>query len=445
MDPSLEQDVEIGDDVPDIRKQAASKGWACDFFDFGKSEQLGVEFLNPGLVCRPDGLWLLVRRSEITPGMWYGRNSIWACKLENGLKPLGGPVLQFLESKNEEQFEDPRGVFWNGQTWIGCVNFTWFDTGHWTGAHQMIGVFKDNGGTDITEETWTPIARRDPPVGTNSDKAGDTQGKHNKNLLWWFREDRLHCLYKSDPWMVVEFGSKWTEQIEHVGEGVKWKYGLVRGGTPPVLVGDKYFTFFHSSLPWRGRYRRYFMGALAFESKPPFQPILWTQEPLLIGSQNDPWTQRKPLVVFPCGALMEDGKWTVTLGVNDLRSAWIQIPHDELLKSLNPIPVLPGLSLLADRTEAPEYRPIPFVDDILPVLVQAETPLNGVAGESTEVGSLMPLEQSRVVQGSPGGQKLTPLEKARAVLAEKRRLGTLVSKPKRKKRRRHRKALKSKQ
>lgn len=365
-DPSIvndeEQPVEVGDETPSIREQAAKRGWACDYFDFGRAETLGVEFFNPGLVRRPDGLWLLVRRSEVTPGMWYGRNAIWACKLDENKKPLGGPMLQFPNSKVDEQFEDPRAVFWNNQTWIGCVNFTWFTNGSWTGAHQMIGVFQDKGGSDITDETWHPLVRRDPIIGTNRGTAGHTHGKHNKNLLWWFIDGKLHCLYTSDPWNVVQFGNKWEEQIPYVADGVIWKYGVVRGGTPPVRAGDFFYTFFHSSLPWRGRYRRYHMGAIAFETSPPFRPVFWTQEPILSGSQNDPWAQKKPLVVFPCGAVLENGKWLISLGVNDLKSAWIEIPHDDLTRLLKPIPVVPGLSLLSNVTPTPEYPAIPYED-----------------------------------------------------------------------------------
>lgn len=291
--------VEVGDDTPTLNQQAEKQGWQSGIFNFGKAESSEVDYFNPGLVRRPDGLWLLVRRSELVVGMPYGRNGIWACKLvEDEMKPHGGPQLVFPDSKVDEQFEDPRAVYWNGQTWVGCVNFTWFADGSWTGAHQMLGVFRD-------DEEWTPIARRDPPVETNLGTAGPNNGFHQKNWLWFFYEGKLHLIYQSDPWKVIEFGQSWEEQKGHLSEGVKWKYGVVRGGTPPVQVGDLFYTFFHSSLPWRGRFRRYYMGAMTFEAKPPFKPVAWTQKPILTGSQNDHWQQRKPLVVFPCGAVYE--------------------------------------------------------------------------------------------------------------------------------------------
>lgn len=441
-------DIPLDDTTPPIIAQATARGWQAGFFNFGKAENKGFEFFNPGIVRRPDGRWLIVRSSELVQGMPYGKNRIWACKLLDDNVSIGGPTLRFKDSANDEQFEDPRAVYWNGQTWIACVNFTWFPNGSWTGAHIMLGVFKDQSdGVNITEESWAPIARRDPPVGTNMAQKGHTQGKHNKNCLFWFHEDKLHCLYKSDPWEVVEFGSKWEEQTHHNSEGVKWKYGVVRGGTPPILVGDKYFTFFHSSLPWRGRFRRYYMGALAFEAKAPFQPVLWTHEPLLVGSQNDHWGQRKPLVVFPCGALFENDKWFVTLGVNDLKSAWIEIPHEDLLKTLNPLPVLPGLSLLADQTPKPEFEPIPFEQ-----FPQGE-PLSAknnemVAAETSPKIDLRPRDKESVEEWAARIEKIQAALPPKKFRGRPRKdglpSGSVPPKPRKHRKRRKRKALKSK-
>ncbi len=148
----------------------------------------------------------------------------------------------------------------------------------------------------------------------------------------------MHILYKSRPWVIFRFGQTWAENESFFdNEGVSWKWGDIRGGTPPVLVDGLYWTFHHSSLPWKASYRRYYAGAIAFESKPPFKPVLITKDPILAGSQNDVWEQRKPVCVFPCGAVHRNGKWLVTMGVNDLKAAWAEIPHADLVKLMSPI------------------------------------------------------------------------------------------------------------
>src|SRR5450759_1202971 len=110
--------VEVGDETPTIKEQAARRGWKSEIWSFGKADQPQIEHFNPGLVRRPDGLWLLVRRSEQVQGLPYGMNKIWACKLvgDDEKTPHGGPCLNFPNSKQAEQFEDPRAVHWNGQT-----------------------------------------------------------------------------------------------------------------------------------------------------------------------------------------------------------------------------------------------------------------------------------------------------------------------------------------
>lgn len=400
MNGEDEELVAVGDDTPSVIEQARQHGWPAGIFNFGKAEEPNVEFFNPGLVRRPDGLWLMVRRSEITDGMLFGKNGIWACQLKEDLTPVGGPALSWPESGPDEQFEDPRAVYWNGQTWIGCVNFTWFADGSWTGAHQVLGMFQD-------DDDWTSIARRDPPVGTNNASGGDTGGFHNKNWVWFFYDDKLHLIYTSDPWHVVEFGGNWDEQINHAVGAVKWKFGLVRGGTPPILVGDRFYTFFHSSLPWRGRFRRYYMGVVAFEAKPPFAPVLWSHVPLLTGSQNDPWQQRKPLVVFPCGALFENDQWLISFGINDLKCGWVKIPHEDILKLISPAPIAPAAMLAAAVTPKVEREAVPYVapvsanEEVGPMAPPGSV---GVKGPECAIGGASGPQQKRG-RGRPKGSK----------------------------------------
>jgi hypothetical protein len=152
---------------------------------------------------------------------------------------------------------------------------------------------------------------------------------------------------------------RWNDslQVEEVYESKlwhpAWKHGQPRGGSAPVRIGDTYFSFFHSSTPWKNGKRQYHMGAYTFEAKPPFKVTSVTPKPILSGSIKDPWGPDKPLVVFPCAAITElsQGKairngnaigrrydliWTISLGVNDLVSAYATISHSWLLKKLSP-------------------------------------------------------------------------------------------------------------
>jgi predicted GH43/DUF377 family glycosyl hydrolase len=133
----------------------------------------------------------------------------------------------------------------------------------------------------------------------------------------------------TEPHEVVRWdGTEVAEVYETQAPG--WEFGQMRGGSAPIKLGDEYLCFFHSSTPWTDKKRRYHMGAYTFRAKPPFNITRMTSRPILSGSKEDPWQEGLPLVVFPCGALMEGNKFVVSMGVNDYCSAWIKIPFDEL-------------------------------------------------------------------------------------------------------------------
>ncbi len=334
VEENIDQDIPRNDKTPSILEQAKSSGWECEYYNFGKAEENNTDFFNPGIIERPDGLWLLTRASGLHPqGFMYGQNAIIAFKLDDtGKIPKYGKILKWPVDNPQQHFEDPRGFYHStlNQTFIGCCTFTWNGPGDWSGPHQAFGAW---------DEDWESKKMDYPRIGGNpgSMEKITEHAKYEKNWLWWLAQDRLTLLYKANPWMVFQFKDRWSDREEYSGAGLTWASGEIRGGTTPIQVGDLYFTFHHSSLPWKGRYRRYYAGCLAFDAKPPFTPRLLTYEPLLTGSQNDTWSQRKPLVVFPCGAIYRDQKWLVTLGVNDLKSAWIEIPHKDLLKRMQPV------------------------------------------------------------------------------------------------------------
>jgi len=315
----------IEDKVPSFLHQT---DWPAGIFNFGRGEHPQTDYFNCGLVERPDGLWLMVRRSVWKDRLIFGMNDVVAFKLggPTGLVPQIGYRVKFINTNVNEQYEDPRAIYHNGKTYLGCCNFVWYKVKKWTGAHQILVVCDDK---------WDVKARYDPSYGKNGKGLGLNTG-HEKNWLWFFHNDKLNLIYAAQPHTVVEFDSHLRVVTERrsANKLLPWAYGEIRGGTPPVRVASEYITFFHSSLPWTNRFRRYYMGAYAFDAKPPFAITRITKEPLLIGSQNDYWVEKKPLVVFPCGALLRGQEWLITLGVNDLKCGYIKIPHRDLAERM---------------------------------------------------------------------------------------------------------------
>jgi len=117
--------------------------------------------------------------------------------------------------------------------------------------------------------------------------------------------------------------------------GIEWQFGEARGGTPAFEYNGRYLAFFHSCTLWKrdpvvGPRMRYYMGAYTFEMEPPFRITSFTRQPILTGSGKGPAIQMSPAVVFPTGAIPFGDDVLVTVGINDVRSAWVRIPFHHI-------------------------------------------------------------------------------------------------------------------
>jgi hypothetical protein len=280
-----------------------------------------VDYFNCGMVARNDGDWLVVRRSRWRANMAFGMNDLLAFKL-NGMTPTEAKEVKIQTSLPDEHFEDPRVFQHNGRTFVSANNFVWGNV--WPHAHQVLVEMRGN--------DWASHVRHDVVCGHNGSHTKANTGSE-KNWNWFFDRGVPLLIYLIQPHTIVQFdqGYRASKIYEMDPQGINWPYGSPRGGTPPVLVEGEYWTFFHSSVGAGHFTRRYFMGAYAFEAQPPYRMTRFVKRPLLVGSKDDVWAEGKPLVVFPCGSIFRNGNWTVSLGVNDLACAWIEIPHRHLV------------------------------------------------------------------------------------------------------------------
>jgi hypothetical protein len=186
----------------------------------------------------------------------------------------------------------------------------------------------------VLDLDWNLLGINHTRYGKNGHDLPSNTG-HEKNWAWFIHEGELHMVYSMEPHVVVKCDSAASvvEEYSTKLENDIWFYGERRGGSNPIRIGDEYFAFFHSSTPWWHGRRRYYMGAYAFEAKPPFRITRSTTIPLLHGSKNNHRILEFPLVIFPGGSLYDEDKQEhfVVFGVNDFQSGWIKIPHSDLL------------------------------------------------------------------------------------------------------------------
>jgi len=307
-------------DPPSFTQQTK---WLAGIFDLPYAP--GTCYFNCG-IARLDRLYLFTRRYRYVPrnfGAHFGSNDLVIWPLSDELTP-GEPIIPIPPRRYDgEQWEDPRAMVVDGRCYVGMA--TYVQGKHWK-IRQALTLMSD----DLSRFS----VAAEPDYGGNS-SVPETATEHEKNWLW-LSADR--CIYTLEPMQVFGLNGKLPSEVVPVKI---WRFGRVRGGAPPVRVGDEFFLFFHSSRPWSDEYgrgrRRYYMGAATMTTEPPFRLTAITPDPLLIGSHHDPRELSSPLVIFPCGAIYQDGTWLVTMGINDERCGWIKIPHTELCQRLKPL------------------------------------------------------------------------------------------------------------
>lgn len=172
---------------------------------------------------------------------------------------------------------------------------------------------------------------------------GRNDGSHQEKN-WQFFDDggRLRIIYAAQPSHHVltlgKDGETVVGQWKPEGEGAKWPWGTIRGGTPPIkLPSGEWLTIFHSSTPYpiAPHWRRYYAGAYTFEGVAPFRITSISQKPILAGSEQDGHAHDprnidswKPFVVFPSGLIREKGRLFVSYGINDYMT--VVAEHTEL-------------------------------------------------------------------------------------------------------------------
>lgn len=268
---------------------------------------------NSSIIQRADGLWLAYRDQD------ERRNSrIGVAKLGENFVATENIELVLPEHWRVEQREDPRLFWFRGKIWLSY--------GVWdTNRCAAIAVVE-------LDHDWKVVREFRARWASNWNSS-----EFQKN--WCFFEsqqsDDLHCVYSPSPHEVVAFDRSGKGRLVSRERGIAWGYGLPRGGTPPVLHEGRYWSFFHSRLMTPQNRFRYFMGAYSFSAFT-FKPELVTPDPILSASPDDPNLKFMPLVVFPCGAVLDGGTWTVSLGVNDVRTAFTKISHASLRKRMHP-------------------------------------------------------------------------------------------------------------
>jgi hypothetical protein len=158
---------------------------------------------------------------------------------------------------------------------------------------------------------------------------GGVRQRWEKN--WQFFEDGsgLKAVYYFSPHCVGRRKTEgWAFPPAH-GALLKWPHGEVRGGTPPVRIGEEMFSFFHSSVNYR-----YVAGFYAFEAEWPHRVTRWPTAPCLLPKDNP--HSPPASIIFPGGAVFDEaqGEWLLAYGWQDRHCCLGRFSHADLLAGL---------------------------------------------------------------------------------------------------------------
>lgn len=296
-----------------------------------------VSVFNPAIHPR-DGGWVLAFRV----GQGEGVRKIGFCRLDASFSVVPGspaawsdgvrfPPAPIYSDRERSWFADPRLVVLEGR-WFVQWNTGWHDP--------------------INRQFLQEI---DPaslsPIGSPRELVFGGRRPLEKNWML-FGADPCFAVYSVRPHRILRFQLQGSGPIE-CAEAFRtdWddapyasRYGELRGGAPPVRVGDSWFSWCHSVFGAPGNYR-YVAALYAFGAEPPFAPVAIPHRPSR-WNLPDAARRRHPKlnpavgeVVYPSGSACQAGRWVVSFGIDDENCAIAAVPHAEATQELH-VPAL---------------------------------------------------------------------------------------------------------
>lgn len=166
-----------------------------------------------------------------------------------------------------------------------------------------------------------------------------------KNWTPFVWGDTLFFIYSISPNAILQanFESGVCPLSYSTNPSISWKWGLLRGGTPAMLIDGEYLAFFHSAKEMYSEacerdqeLWHYFMGAYTFSANPPFN--LTRISPLPINEKSFYLKSNNPKrVIYPGGFVIVGSNIYVAYGKDD-NEIWIAVINkDKLMRSLRPV------------------------------------------------------------------------------------------------------------
>ena len=295
-----------------------------------------IRVFNPGLVQDKNG-WLLAYR-VVLPDM---ARRIALCRLNQALQVVRGsqlPLSDFLCFRGESTypettrtwFADPRLFRLAGRL------FLYWNSGWHEGYNQQF----------LQELDATHLLTIGFPRALHL--LGERQ--HIEKNWTLFGGGPFYAVYSVTPHHVLHVALDGSRDIACAAlvcqawdiTGYAERFGHLRGGAPPHLVDGSYYSFCHSVFGTPGAYR-YVPAVYRFSACYPFQPTHAPLCPLELANPFGATTLYARLnpavgeVVYPCGAVYDEGRWIVSYGINDEHAAIAVLSQSAVCNTLSAV------------------------------------------------------------------------------------------------------------
>jgi hypothetical protein len=288
-----------------------------------------VRVFNPGIIGDPRGGWIFACR-VVLPDLV---RRIALCRLDPLFRVVEGTQTPFsdqvrfagdaLSPRARAWFADPRLFRLSGRLFV-YWNSGWHDPFN----HQLIH--------ELDPRTLAPVGGpRELVLG------GGERQVIEKN--WTFFGEG-YAVYSATPHRVMSCSLDGDGAIALLPSATTaWAAGsALRGGAPPQLVGDHWYSICHAHRPTADGLG-YIALVYRFSAVHPFAPTDRPARPLALDNPFGSRTLHERLnpvvgaVLYPSGAAFDGGHWTVSYGINDEHCAVAHLPHTELLATLVPL------------------------------------------------------------------------------------------------------------
>lgn len=251
---------------------------------------------NASIIDHDDGYIVACRTG------WAG-SDIVVGKFDRSFRPMGRPTrLELKHRRARYGREDPRLFRYRGQlhvSYIGCVG-----TSNPYRTHQLYARLSD---TLRVEQEFAPRLR--------------VRQWWEKNWTFFEHDEQLFAVYSINPYRIIRIDGENTDDVPVQSRHLPWSGGVLRGGATPVLVGDKFYCFFHGKINAEG-YSVYNTGVYVCEATPPFRILAITPHPIDVADiGSKPENQWCP-VLFVGGAVRDGDSWVTANGIHD---RWTEI------------------------------------------------------------------------------------------------------------------------